>query len=122
MSITKSSGNVFADIGHPHPEEALAKAQLIFRITTVIESHNLSLKEAASLLGITPPKLSLLLDGQFGEFTIDCLSHYLTTLNQSVEAITTRSIQEPTQSKARHNKSISPWHKVLRVLHAHSFL
>ena len=31
MSITKSSGNVFADIGHPHPEEALAKSQLVFQ-------------------------------------------------------------------------------------------
>ncbi len=82
MSITPSSGNVFADLGHPHPEEALAKAQLIFRITTVIENRNLKLKEAASILGILPSRLSLLLDGQLGEFTIDCLTHYLEVLNK----------------------------------------
>ena len=28
ISVTPSSGNVFADIGVPDPEEALAKAQL----------------------------------------------------------------------------------------------
>jgi predicted XRE-type DNA-binding protein len=85
MSITPSSGNVFADIGHPHPEEALAKAQLIFRITTFIENHNLSLEEAASRLGILPSELSLLLDGQLGEFTIDCLTRYLEVLNEDAK-------------------------------------
>jgi len=32
--IIAGSDNVFADIGHPHPEEALAKAQLAHRIAT----------------------------------------------------------------------------------------
>ncbi len=32
IPVTPSSGNVFADIGVPEPEEALAKAQLASRI------------------------------------------------------------------------------------------
>jgi predicted XRE-type DNA-binding protein len=118
MSITKSSGNVFADIGHPHPEEALAKSQLVFRIATTIENHNLSLKYAASLLGVTKLELSSLLEGQFSRFSIDCLTNYLATLN---EAVTTRSIQKPAQSKTRY-KDTSPWYRFLRVIHVHSFL
>jgi predicted XRE-type DNA-binding protein len=119
MSITKSSGNVFADLGHPHSEEALAKAQLVFRISSVIENYNLNLKDAASLLDLTQSELSSLLDGLFDEFTIDRLTHYLTTLD---EAITARSIQKPAQSNARHTKGTSPRYKILRVIHVNSFL
>jgi predicted XRE-type DNA-binding protein len=49
--IIPSSGNVFADLGFPHPEEELAKSQLAYRLATIIEKRNLSLKEAAHLLG-----------------------------------------------------------------------
>ncbi len=39
IEITIRSDNVFADIGHPHPEEALAKSKLMLRITTIIEDR-----------------------------------------------------------------------------------
>ncbi|MBI2433728.1 MAG: XRE family transcriptional regulator, partial [Candidatus Hydrogenedentes bacterium] len=37
--ITEGSGNVYADLGLPHPELALAKAQLAIRIKVGIEQR-----------------------------------------------------------------------------------
>ena len=39
--ITASSGNVFADMGHPHPLRALVKAKLAGRIAIIIEEREL---------------------------------------------------------------------------------
>jgi hypothetical protein len=36
------SGNVFADLNVPRPEEALAKAELAHKITTLIERRGLT--------------------------------------------------------------------------------
>jgi hypothetical protein len=36
------SGNVFADLGHPRPAEALAKAELARKIGTIIERRGLT--------------------------------------------------------------------------------
>jgi predicted XRE-type DNA-binding protein len=90
--ITQSSGNVFADLGFPYPQEELAKSQLAYHLATIIENRNLSLKDAASLLGISAEDLSLVVTGQFGEFTIDRLMRFLTALGEDVE-ITVRSTQ-----------------------------
>jgi predicted XRE-type DNA-binding protein len=94
--IIQSSGNIFADLGFPYPEEELAKSQLAYRIATIIEDRNLSLKDAAVLLGISAEDLSLVITGQFGKFTIDRLMRYLTTLGEEVE-ITVRSTQGSAQ-------------------------
>ena len=37
--IEKGSGNVFADLGLPEPDTALAKAELAFRINELIEDY-----------------------------------------------------------------------------------
>jgi hypothetical protein len=36
MKVEPSSGNVFADLGFPHPEEALLKAELAGRILELV--------------------------------------------------------------------------------------
>lgn len=42
IAVTTGSGNVFADIGLPKPEEELAKAQLASHIRHVIERRHLT--------------------------------------------------------------------------------
>lgn len=49
---TESSGNVFADLGLPNPEELLAKAEITRQINKLIKQQNMTQKEAAELLGI----------------------------------------------------------------------
>jgi predicted XRE-type DNA-binding protein len=65
MNIKKGSGNVYADLRLPDPEVQLLKAQLASRIAGQIRAKGLTQIQAAKVLGIPQPKLSLLLRGQF---------------------------------------------------------
>ena len=77
IEVEESSGNVFADIGHPNPEEALAKSRLAQRIAELIEEQNLTQVQAATLLGIDQPKVSKLIRGQLREFSTERLFRFL---------------------------------------------
>ncbi len=79
------SGNVFADIGHPDPDTALAKAQLARQIATIIEQRGWTQTEAATALGIDQPKVSALMRGRLREFSADRLLRFLTRLDRDVD-------------------------------------
>ncbi len=80
-----SSGNVFADLGVPNPEEALAKAQLARAICLLIEKESLSQKEVAQRLGVDQPKVSALVRGRLTEFSTDRLLRFLLRLGHDVK-------------------------------------
>ena len=50
--VTKSIGNVFADIGLPESDQELLKAQLTMQVYRLIKSRGLTQAEGASLLGL----------------------------------------------------------------------
>ena len=50
------SGNVFEDLGHPRPAEALAKAELAPKIAALIAKRRLTQAAAAELIQIDQPK------------------------------------------------------------------
>jgi predicted XRE-type DNA-binding protein len=81
----QGSGNVFADIGVPDPDLALAKAALVSKIRTLISERNLTQSKAAKLLGIDQPKVSTLIRGRVEGYTIDRLFRFLNALGQRVE-------------------------------------
>ena len=85
IPVTASSGNVFADIGLPDPDEELTKAQLASQIRQVIRRRRLTQVAAASLMGIDQPKVSALLNGRLGNFSSERLMRLLTALGQDVE-------------------------------------
>jgi predicted XRE-type DNA-binding protein len=85
MSVTPSSGNVFADIGLPDPDEELTKAQLASQIRQVVKRRRLTQVAAASLMAIDQPKVSALLNGRLGNFSSERLMRLLTALGQDVE-------------------------------------
>lgn len=87
MKITKSSGNVFADLGLPAPEERLAKAKLAAEIARVIATRRLTQRAAAALMGIDQPKVSHLLHGRLAGFSTDRLLTWLTALGRDVEIV-----------------------------------
>ena len=62
--IEEGSGNVFADLGLPNPEERLTKADLAMQIADGIRSRRLTQAKAAALFGIDQPKISRLLGGR----------------------------------------------------------
>jgi predicted XRE-type DNA-binding protein len=85
--ITPSNGNIFADLGLPNAEEALAKAQLALHIATIIKKRGLSQTQAAQILGTPQSKVSRIVTGQLSGFTIDRLMRYLTALDAEIEII-----------------------------------
>jgi len=82
-----SSGNVFADLGFPNPEEELAKADLAIRISQLLTERRLTQKQAASLLGIDQPKVSALLRGKLEGLSTERLLRFINKLGQDVEIV-----------------------------------
>ncbi len=80
-----SSGNIFADLGRDQPDELLAKAKLLDSVSTLIKSSGLSQREVAGRLGITQPKVSMLVKGRLSAFSTDTLLHYLYVLGCEVQ-------------------------------------
>jgi predicted XRE-type DNA-binding protein len=83
----KSSGNVFADLGLPHPEQDLLKAKLTLQIYRLIKRRGLKQVEAGKILGIQQPHVSSLMRNRAGAFSVERLMDFLTALGQDVEII-----------------------------------
>ena len=77
-AIIHGSGNVFADLGLPDAEKLKIKSGLVIEITKAIRRLNLTQAEAAERMGITQPKVSALLRGEFSNLSerklMDCLN------------------------------------------------
>ncbi len=81
----ESSGNVFADLGLPHPERELLRAKLTLEIYRLIRSRGLTQAEAGKILGIQQPHVSALMRNRSGSFSVERLMDFLTALGQDVE-------------------------------------
>ena len=81
------TGNVFADLGHPRPAEALAKAELARKIGELIAKHGLTQAAAAKILEIDQPKVSALIRGRLAGFSLDRLLRFLVLLGSDVEIV-----------------------------------
>ncbi|MGH9744132.1 MAG: helix-turn-helix domain-containing protein [Candidatus Acidiferrum sp.] len=81
------SGNVFKDLGIPNAEEHLVKAQLVFKIDTIMKRRSLKQAEAAALLRIKQPDVSKMLSGEFRQFSVERLMRFLVALDHDVEIV-----------------------------------
>ncbi len=85
--VTQSSGNVFADLGLPNADEELAKADLAFEISRVIEERGLTQVEAAEIMGVDQPKVSALVRYRLNGFSMERLYRFLNALGRDVEIV-----------------------------------
>ena len=85
IQIEKSSGNVFADLGLPNPEQELLKAHLTLQIYKIIKERGLRQAEAGKILGIKQPHVSALMRNRSGSFSVARLMEFLTALGQDIE-------------------------------------
>jgi predicted XRE-type DNA-binding protein len=85
IKAERGSGNIFADIGLPHPEQELLKARLTLEIYKIIRQRELTQAEAAKILGIKQPHVSLLMRNRAGTFSVGRLMDFLTALGQDVQ-------------------------------------
>ena len=86
---TRSSGNVFADLGLPKADELLAKAALANQIASIVSHRHLTQVETARVLGTGQPKVSELLAGKLDGFSMERLIRYLNALDRDVQIVVT---------------------------------
>ena len=68
---------VYEQLGFPDAEAMLVKANLVIKISEILRERGWSQQQAAKVLGLTQPKLSKMLRGQFRGISemkmMDCL-------------------------------------------------
>jgi predicted XRE-type DNA-binding protein len=87
------SGNVFADLGLPNPEERMLKAQLMHAIASEIERRHLTQEAASKLVDLKQADLSRIKTGRGSGFSSDRLIDVLRHLGHHVEIVVSRSDQ-----------------------------
>jgi len=85
--VTRSSGNVFADLGLPDADHLLAKADLAIEISSIIQDRGLTQAEAAEIMGVDQPKVSSLVRGRLDGFSMERLYRFLNALDRDVEIV-----------------------------------
>jgi predicted XRE-type DNA-binding protein len=85
IKFTKSSGNVYADMGFKDAQERIVKADLAIMINQIIQHRKLKQNEAAAILGINQPKVSAIANGRLKDFSIERLIEFLNKLDQDVK-------------------------------------
>ncbi len=96
VKLTRSSGNVFRDLGFS-PDEALhlkVRSDLMLNLQKTIAARGLKQAEAAELLGVTQPRVSDLMRGRINLFSIDTLIDLLAKLG-----IRTKVVPQPSRRR-----------------------
>ena len=88
--IVRGTGNVFADLGYPDASGRQAKLRLAYALNQVLDERKLTQAEAATLLGLTQPKVSTLRRYKLAGFSVERLMTLLTALDQDVEIVIKR--------------------------------
>lgn len=87
IKIEKSSGNVYADLESPDAGEMLVKARLAAKIGEIIKHRHLTQQQAAEILGMSQPKLSNMLRGQFRGISEAKMLECLNRLGRDVQIV-----------------------------------
>jgi predicted XRE-type DNA-binding protein len=85
IQVEEGSGNVFADIGLPNPEEALAKAEIARQVNRILTGRGLNQVQAGALLRIAQPRVSDLARGRLGKFSLEKLLQFARLTGIDVE-------------------------------------
>lgn len=86
-TITRGSGNVFADLVLRDAGEKQTRVRLAVAIKDIIQSRHLSQTAAARVLDISQPKISALVNYQLDGFSVERLMHFLNALDRDVEIV-----------------------------------
>ena len=83
--VHQGSNNVFADLGLADAEKLRIKTGLVIEIRKAMSSLGLTQQEAARRMGITQPKVSDMMRGNFANLSERKLMDCLTRLGYDVE-------------------------------------
>ena len=87
IKMTRSTGNVFSDVGFS-PEEAenlKIRADLLIDLQEALSRRRMKQAEAAKVLGVTQPRVSDLMRGRIELFSIDTMVNMLARLGIKVK-------------------------------------
>lgn len=101
-TITRGTGNVFADLGYPDAEKRQTKLRLAHAINDVIARRRLTQAAAAEKLGVNQPKVSALANYKLDGFSVERLMTFLTALDRDVEIV----IRKKPRSRAEARISV----------------
>ena len=78
IEVQRSSGNVYADLGLPDSDKLKIKTGLVIEIRKAMRRLGLTQQSAAKRMGITQPKVSDMMRGDFSNLSerklMDCLN------------------------------------------------
>jgi predicted XRE-type DNA-binding protein len=94
IEIETSSGNVFADLSLADAEKLKIKSGLVIEITRAVRRLGLTQEEAGRRMGITQPKVSGMMRGDFANLSERKLMECLNRLGYDIE-IKVRPAAEP---------------------------
>jgi predicted XRE-type DNA-binding protein len=86
-TVTRSCGNVFADLGLPDAWDKQARVRLAVALNDIIQSRRLSQTAAARLLNVNQPKISALVNYRLDGFSVERLMNFLNALDRDVEIV-----------------------------------
>jgi predicted XRE-type DNA-binding protein len=91
----RSSGNVFRDLGFDtqEAENLRLRSELMIHVRKVIERRHLTQSAAATLFGVTQPRISDLVRGRIDLFGLDTLVNMLAAARVRVKLVVKRSPQ-----------------------------
>lgn len=87
LKIEKSASNIYADIGFTNDQEMMVKAGLAEKIGEIIKNRRLTQMEAALILGMSQPKLSSMLRGQFHGISETKMLQCLNKLGRDIQIV-----------------------------------
>ena len=85
VEVQRGSDNVFADLGLADAEKLKIKTGLVIEIRKAMRSRELTQQEAAKLMGISQPKVSDMMRGDFTNLSERKLMDCLTRLGYDIE-------------------------------------
>ena len=85
VAVQRGSGNVFADLGLPDPDKLKIKTGLVIEIRKAMRNRGLTQQDAAKCMGITQPKVSDMMRGDFTNLSERKLMDCLTRLGYDIE-------------------------------------
>lgn len=94
VEVQRSSGNVFADLGLPDAEKLRIKTGLVVEIRKAMRALEITQQEAAKRMGISQPKVSGMMRGDFTNLSERKLMDCLNRLGYDIE-IKVRQASDP---------------------------
>ncbi|MCP5280207.1 MAG: XRE family transcriptional regulator [Rhodoferax sp.] len=85
IEVQQGSGNVYADLGLADADRLRIKTGLVIEIRKAMRSLELTQQEAAKRMGITQPKVSDMMRGDFTNLSERKLMDCLTRLGYDIE-------------------------------------